>query len=489
MFDKKYWVWLSLAFDVANAVSDKLLLDFAYDPEAIYNASRAELSEALPENCPTLHRLLNKDMSRAEEIMDHCEAHNIGILTQDSHRYPSSLLTIRGRPIVLYYKGSLPELSERLAVGIVGTRRVSEYGSSSAYSISYDLAKAGAIIVSGMASGTDGIAHQGALDAMGQTVAVLGSGIDVVYPKENLRLYQELIMRGTVISEYQPGSRPEGWHFPQRNRIISGLSQGVLVVEAAEKSGSLITAEHAKKQGRLLYAVPGKVGELTSLGTNGLIRQGAKMVTNANDILTDFSSLYSFDRKESPRTHNAYRRFRSPGDPMRVAHQISAVPLELYPEDNSSSYMSMEIDPRLVAARKAKQELDELRKRSRLAYPDEATDENGYDARPFWEHEVGAYERDRASKQPTANASDDTEAREAQKKALSTERDKASRADRSKLSEDEQKLIAFIEKHGKATADELTSMGIPIHIISGKLTLMEIEGVIECLEGGYYCLK
>lgn len=489
MFDKKYWVWLSLAFDVANAVSDKLLLDFAYDPEAIYNASRAELSEALPENCPTLHRLLNKDMSRTEEIMDHCEAHNIGILTQDSHRYPSSLLTIRGRPIVLYYKGSLPDLSERLSVGVVGTRRVSEYGSSSAYSISYDLAKAGAIVVSGMASGTDGIAHQGALDAMGQTVAVLGSGIDVVYPKENLRLYQELIMRGTVISEYQPGSRPEGWHFPQRNRIISGLSQGVLVVEAAEKSGSLITADHARKQGRLLYAVPGKVGELTSLGTNGLIRQGAKMVTSANDILTDFSSLYNFDRRTSAQQYRTYHRFTSPSDTMRVAHPISAVPLEYYPEDNSSSYMSMEIDPRLVAARKAKQEFDEFKKRSRLTYPNETINEDGYTAKPFWEHGESAYGLSENSKRNHRRATDISESQEPQKKVSGSECSKTPRADFSKLSEDEQKLLSFIEKHGKATADELTSTGIPIHIISGKLTILEIEGVIECLEGGYYCLK
>ncbi len=479
MFDKRYWIWLSLAFDVADAVSDKLLFDFGGDPEAIYRASYLALKRSIPNEHNVLRKLIEKDLHTADRILDFCEVNNIGILTQDSRRYPPSLLSIRGRPIVLYYKGSLPDFSDRLAIAVVGTRRVSDYGSNAAYSISYDLAKNGAIVVSGMALGTDGAAHHGALDALGTTVAVLGSGIDVVYPRSNAELYDELTLNGTVITEFPPQSRPEGWHFPQRNRIISGLSSGILVVEAAEKSGSLITADHAKKQGRMIYAVPGKVGELASLGTNNLIRDGAKVVTCADDILKDFSALYQCHADKSSGAKHPHRK---PGAELRVSEPVVSVTLaqQKKPPNRSSGYMSAEVDPKLEAAGQAKRKREEIKPSPELEYPPKTPNKHGFGMVGFWNNnESESATGNGALRGTTALTSDDRSA---------SASGSASPRDFPGLSENERRIIDFIVSHEKANADELTLLDIPAHVISSRLTLLEIKGLIECTDDGYYHL-
>lgn len=486
MFDKRYWIWLSLAFDVANAVSDKLVFDFGGDPEAIYHASYIELKSSIGENTLALRSLLDKDLHRAERILDYCEVNNIGILTQDSRRYPPSLLSIRGKPLVLYYRGSLPDLSDKLAVAVVGTRRVSDYGSNAAYSISYDLAKRGVIVVSGMASGTDGVAHHGALDALGSTIAVLGSGIDVIYPRSNSDLYGELAIHGTIITEYPPHSRPEGWHFPQRNRIISGLSSGILVVEAAEKSGSLITAEHAKKQGRLIYAIPGKVGELTSLGTNNLIRNGAKIVTCAEDILKDFGALYKFNSAMAfERKH-----LRSPklSSELLVSEPMLSVPLvqQRDASEEADGYMSMAVDKKLEAARRAMREHEELESSSELEYPEGDLSRFGYRSKGFWE----SSEQERsigARRVPQIHATAHA-AEYAPDVSASRARHTSKKRIPSDLSEDDRRILEFINSHRRATADELTSIGLSVHTVTARLTVMEIRGLVECTDGGYYSL-
>jgi len=292
MLDCRYWIWLSLKFDAGSVTCDALLQSFNQNPKLIYEADRDTLEPFCKNKSILLNLLLDKSLENVYKILEFCEKENIGILTQDSPQYPSSLLRIVGKPIVLYYKGIIPDFSKKLTVGVVGTRNVTPYGSTSAYTVSHDLASAGAIVVSGMALGTDTAAHRAAIDAKGCTVAFLGCGIDRVYPRENTRLMQEIIENGAVMTDYIPGSKPEGWHFPVRNRLISGVSHGVLVVEASAKSGALITASHALKQGKLLYAIPGKVGELASVGTNQLICDGAKTVTSSNDILSDFSGLF-----------------------------------------------------------------------------------------------------------------------------------------------------------------------------------------------------
>lgn len=289
-----YWIWLSLKFQPGNTAFDKIFRTFGYDIKAIYNADENSFSEIFGKNSTSVTALSNKTLDNALKIFDFCRKNDVGILTPENINYPSQLLRIQGQPPVLYYKGTVPDFSASLSIAVVGTRNVTSYGSSAAYTISHDLAYAGSIIVSGMALGTDTAAHRGALDAKGKTVAFLGSGINVIYPKQNTRLFEEISEHGAVITEYPPFSRPEGRHFPIRNRLISGVSHGVLVVEAARKSGALLTADHAIKQGKLLYALPGRIGELTSEGTNNLLLSGAKAVTKTEDIISDFSHIFTF---------------------------------------------------------------------------------------------------------------------------------------------------------------------------------------------------
>lgn len=203
--------------------------------------------------------------------------------------YPQQLKNIYNPPNKIYVLGN-KEILKESGIAIVGARRATEYGKKVAFEFSKELSASGINIISGLALGIDTYAHLGTLqqDGPGKTIAVLGSGLDVIYPKQNIYLAKEILKRGgCIISEYPLGTKPEKLHFPQRNRIISGLSKGVLVVEASEKSGSLITADFALEQGKDVFAVPGDISKLTSIGTNSLIKQGAKLVTNYIDILEE----------------------------------------------------------------------------------------------------------------------------------------------------------------------------------------------------------
>lgn len=207
----------------------------------------------------------------------------------ESKEYPEQLREIYDAPLKLYVLGN-KEILNQTGVAIVGSRNATEYGKRVALQFSKDLSKNGINIISGLALGIDTCAHLGTLhqDCIGKTIAVLGSGLDEIYPKQNISLARKIIqMGGCLISEYPLGAKPEKMHFPKRNRIISGLSKGVLIVEASEKSGSLITADFALEQGRDVFAVPGNISSSTSVGTNNLIKQGAKLVTSYEDILVE----------------------------------------------------------------------------------------------------------------------------------------------------------------------------------------------------------
>ena len=290
--DKLLWIWLQNVCGVGSSAPQLLLDAFGSSIKRLYEASEEEYTE-IPFVKPALKaKLMNKSLSKAKEICAYCENEGVGVLTPDSPLYPKRLGRIPNSPIVLYYRGFLVDLDKEVCIAEVGTRHMTEYGSQMAYSMAYDLSKAGAVVVSGMAKGVDGMAHRGALDAGGYTVAVLGNGIERAYPTEHLPLMNEIIRNGAVITEFPPFTPPMGRNFPIRNRIVSGLSVGTLVIEAPEKSGALITAETAVKQGREVFAIPGKLGEMSSTGTNSLIRSGAKMVTNASDILLEYQTLY-----------------------------------------------------------------------------------------------------------------------------------------------------------------------------------------------------
>ena len=224
-----------------------------------------------------------------EEIHSYCHNNHVKLLTTDDEDYPVQLKNIHNPPMVLYLKGQLKSLNKVL--GIVGSRKASPYGVNVAETFAKDLALAGLTIVSGGARGIDTAAHKGALKAEGITVAVLGCGIDVVYPHENAHLFKQITYNGAIITEFPPGTEPLAQNFPARNRIISGLAQGVLVVEAAHKSGAMITAEFAMDEGRDVYCIPGSIFSPTSAGSHLLLKQGAKLVDRPEDILEDFHLL------------------------------------------------------------------------------------------------------------------------------------------------------------------------------------------------------
>lgn len=220
-----------------------------------------------------------------------CPGRGIEVITLDDPEYPENLRKVPDCPPALFVKGALLP-RDRLAVAIVGTRKASALGKTIAQEISGDLAKAGMTVISGLAYGIDTSAHQAALAKGGRTIACLGNGVDVVYPKANWELYDKIPSSGALISEYRPGTQPRPWHFPERNRLISGLSLGVVVVEAGEKSGALITVDWALRYGRPVMAVPGSIKSSLCRGTNRLIQEGAYLVTCAEDVL-------SFLRKEN----------------------------------------------------------------------------------------------------------------------------------------------------------------------------------------------
>ena len=302
----KYWVWLNECRGLTNR-SRALLLDHFGSPEDVYYADEAEYALVEGLSKKQIELLADKSADGADKILGDCQRLGLRILTMQDADYPARLRGIFEPPCLLYVKGTLPAFDEEVAVAMVGTRSCTPYGTSSAEKIAYGLAKQGALVVSGAARGIDSAAHRGALRAGGVTVAVLGNGLDVVYPEENAGLYRDIAATGALLSEYPPGTAAEGWHFPIRNRIISGLALGVVVVEAAPRSGSLITARLALDQNRAVYAVPppgwpfafpadttdasdAKKAADAAADCDGcarLLTEGACPALNAADILTD----------------------------------------------------------------------------------------------------------------------------------------------------------------------------------------------------------
>ena len=285
------WLALHLVPGMGPVTCRKLVEHFGSPDEILY-ASVSDLAavcrlrqESLNALGDTVRQNLN---SLAAEEIGKAAKRNIAIIACDDPLYPSLLKNIHDPPVVLYVLGN-PAVLNRKAIGIVGSRAATHYGRSIAENMANSLARQDFAIVSGMALGIDTAAHKGALAAKGSTVAVLGCGLDIVYPPGNLKLYKDIAATGALISEYPLGTPPDNFRFPARNRIISGLSLGVVVVEAAIRSGSLITASHALEQGREVFAVPGRIDSVKSAGTHTLLQQGAKLVHSVDDIVEEFS--------------------------------------------------------------------------------------------------------------------------------------------------------------------------------------------------------
>lgn len=287
----RHWVWFA---DLAVGLRDKYaLLDAFHDPQAIYEAD-AHMLEAGGVPSGLAKKLLDsRTLTRAEATLRMCAGHGIELLTILDPRYPQRLRNIDNPPVLLYTLGRLPDFDHTAAVALVGTRKASRTAVEIAYNFAYEMAESEILVVSGMATGIDLAANQAAIAASGRTVAVLGCGLDVCYPASSKPVYEQILAgKGCLVSEYPPGTPPLGRNFPVRNRIISGLSLGVLVVAAPEKSGSLITANLAADQGRDVFVVPGGIGEAEFAGSNGLIKQGAAPVTETADIVVQYRQRY-----------------------------------------------------------------------------------------------------------------------------------------------------------------------------------------------------
>lgn len=294
----KYWIALSTVNDVGPGTIKKLLAVFG-NPEEIFRASTKDLIQVSGIGSTRAQSIASfKNWSKVDKIIKCLENTGTKAISIYSSDYPSILKEIPAAPVLLYVRGKIQE-DDRYALAVVGSRKATHYGVAVTETLVMELVEAGFTIVSGLARGIDSIAHKQALRSGGRTITVLGCGVDIAYPPENRGLMERIAERGAVLSEYPPGTKPHKEHFPVRNRLISGISLGVLVVEATKGSGSLITASMALNQNREVFAVPGNIMSPTSSGTHALIKEGAKLVQNVNDIVGELSHLLKGFIKQS----------------------------------------------------------------------------------------------------------------------------------------------------------------------------------------------
>lgn len=292
MSELKYWLWLTSRRGASGQGLMELLSHFG-TPESAYFADRQAYEQlgGLPE--AARRSLEEKSLAGVDKILGDCDRLGIRIMTIQDAIYPARLRAIHQPPLVLYWKGREIAVDEEAAVAVVGTRTATPYGVRMAGQLGLDLTRAGALVVSGIAEGIDAAAVRGALKAGGPVISVLGGGIDVIYPRSHRDLFADVAAAGALVSEYPPGTETRGSHFPVRNRIISGLSLGVVVVESPRTGGSLITAGHALDQDREVFAVPGPVDAPNSVGTDRLIQEGAaKLIFDAGDVLCEFADRF-----------------------------------------------------------------------------------------------------------------------------------------------------------------------------------------------------
>ena len=286
-----HWIWLATRPGLNDFVKAEVLRQFR-DPEDVYYADPESYKQVGGITQEGVSSLQNKNLDEAQQILETCENKGISILTYRDALYPNRLKNIADPPVLLYYKGKMPEFDALPVIAVVGTRKASPYGLKTAKNMGTQIARCGGLLLSGLATGIDAMSMRGALSAGKSVVGLMGCGVDVVYPAYNRSLLLDTQRYGCLISEYPPGTPPYKWNFPKRNRIISGLSCGVLVVEAPKISGALITANKAAEQGRDVFVIPGNVDVPTCVGSNALLREGAIAVSSGWDILSEYQALY-----------------------------------------------------------------------------------------------------------------------------------------------------------------------------------------------------
>ena len=353
-----YWIWLTSKPSISPRKVTSLLEYFS-TAEEIY---RAEKYVNIPNiGAREISELKDKSLSQADKIKKSVDDMGARIITFEDEDYPDKLRNIIPPPYILYVRGDISGIDDILTIAVIGTRKgYTPYGKMATTRLSSELARNGAVVISGLARGLDSAAAEGALRAGGRTFAVTGSGLDVIYPPENKDLTEEIAKNGAVITEYPPGAQALPEHFPARNRIIAGLSNGVLVTEARKKSGTLITAKLAMEYGRDIFAVPGNINDLNYEGANRLIQQGAKLTANVNDILEEYP--YAVKEKRSAAEVREAEPEKTakvePAVPERKAEEVSD--LDKYKDLN-------ETDKRIVSLlMKKDMNIDELSRAAEL---------------------------------------------------------------------------------------------------------------------------
>lgn len=343
--DEVYWIWLQQALSQGNRKIRTILL-LHENSKKFYNVGEKQWRLCGCFTNREIKMLQTFSLEQAEEILNKCNYLGIDVITMDNPLYPERLKTIVNPPCVLYVKGRLPNLDEKVTIGVVGTRSATAYGLQMSYKISHDLAKSGAIVVSGGAIGIDSSAHKGAMNAGGETVLVMGCGINYPYLMENIELRNQVTASGALVSEYPPDAPSLPRNFPMRNRIISGMSLGLLVVEAGQKSGSLITANLALEQNRDLFAIPGNVNSSFSIGTNSLIKECAKVTTCANDILEEYTHLFFGIHCEETASDNEVKE--NENDNVEELHMERPIDRKSLSEESLKIYDALDYKPKNV---------------------------------------------------------------------------------------------------------------------------------------------
>lgn len=314
----EHWLWLAHRPGISDHTKLMLLQQFE-TPEAVFAASDYPLARDLsPQGRESLE---DKNLTLYQEKISQCQREKIRILTWSEPEYPNRLKNIYDPPLILYYKGQLPAFDSLPVIAVVGTRKASAYGISAAQRIGAQISSCGGLVLSGLAAGVDAAAMNGALSVGCPVVGVLGCGVDVVYPRINKSLFESVEQYGCVLSEFLPGAEPSKWRFPRRNRIISGLSCGVVIVEAPAKSGSLITARCALDQGRDVYVVPGNIDLPSFAGSNQLLREGAGPVSCGWDVVSEYQAIFPDQIRRDDRPVPELRQELSPPAEQKVAQK------------------------------------------------------------------------------------------------------------------------------------------------------------------------
>ena len=444
MKDRLFQIWLALRCGIANREFVGLL-DRYGSPYEIFSADEEEIA-GMPCSDELKRRLMDKSLEECYHIQTFCETQGVGIAFYRDAIYPDCLRVLLDPPVLLYYKGRLPDFSDTLCVGVVGTRTMSEYGKKMAYKIGYELASAGAIVVSGMALGVDSVAATAAMAAGGTTIAVLGTGIDVIYPAAHKNVMAEIARRGAVITEYPPHTEPSRMNFPVRNRLISGLSHATVVVEANQKSGALHTARHAILQGKGIFAVPGMVGDDNASGTNQLIRDGAAVVLGGRDILNAYAA-------EFPRTLHMNKLWQAEKKSVADEERLAGLGVRARAWSPTQKKADPPTEPQAKEATAAK--------------------------KPQPQRSIPRVEKTPPEKPSVA---------EPTPRSTPAEGDRSAELLRT-LSESQRKIFELFPFDRSVSIDRFVAEGFGYGEILAAMTILEVKGLIVSLPGGLYTRK